>query len=231
MGTKWATVMTQYTSINDERLAEEARTTPALYFASMAGYMKIAIPGFTNPPGMQDYLACAAARMAVEDYISPKGSSGETVIASGKQGYDICSAAIVGEDDMGNPVFTPTDVIYDGGAGTVTYSGNIAKGEQISMYFYADGEFENELTPEIMRILGLGIQLAWESRYIADWLNRTPKVQDKTFALPNGANQERADTERIRMLREQFIDEMRRFEENLAYRNFMAKSDKAFLKP
>lgn len=231
MGTKWASVVTQYTSINDERLSEEARTTPALYYANMAGYMTLAIPSFSNPPAMQAYLTGKAARMATEDYIASSGQSGETVISTGKQGYDICSAAIVTEDDMGNPVFVPAEVEYDSVAGTVIYKGEIAEGEQISMYFYADGEFDNELSPEIMRILGLGIQLAWESRYIADWLNRTPKIQDKTFTLPNGANQERADTERLRMLRENFIDEMRRFEENLAYRNFMPKTGKAILKP
>lgn len=231
MGTKWATVITRYTSINDQRLDETARTVPALYYATMAGYMTIAIPRFTNPPGMQEYLVGTEANRLAEDYISPAEQTGGTVIATGKQGYDICSAVIVADDDMGNPVFTPIDVVYDSVAGTVTYSGDLAEGEKITMYFYADGEFENTLSPEIMRILGLCLQLAWESRYIADWLNRTPKVQDKTFTLPNAANQERADTERIKALTENLNDEMRRYEQNLAYRNTMPREGKKFLTP
>lgn len=231
MGTKWATVITRYTSINDQRLEDTARTVPALYYATMAGYMALAIPRFTNPPSMQEYLAGTEADMLTEDYVSPSEQSGGAVIATGRQGYDICSAVTVSEDDMGNPVFTPIDVEYDGEAGTVTYAGELAEGERITMYFYTDGEFENTLSPEIMRILGLCIQLAWECRYVADWLNRTPKVQDKTFTLPNAANQERADTERIKALSDNLNDEMRRYEENLAYRNTMPKEKKKFLIP
>lgn len=231
MGTKWATVITRYTSINDQRLEDTARTIPALYYATMAGYMALAIPRFTNPPSMQEYLVGKEADMLAEEYVSPTEQTGGAVIAAGRQGYDICSAVIVSEDDAGNPVFTPVDVEYDSEAGTVTYVGALAEGERITMYFYADGEFENALTPEIMRILGLCIQLAWECRYVADWLNRTPKVQDKTFTLPNAANQERADTERIKALTESLNDEMRRYEENLAYRNVMPKEKKKFLTP
>ena len=56
------------------------------------------------------------------------------------------------------------------------------------------------------RILGLCFHMVWEYRFTGNWLARSAKVSDKSFAPPNEANWTRAQEEsggvrKIRLIR------------------------------
>ena len=49
------------------------------------------------------------------------------------------------------------------------------------------------------------------------FLIQTPKIKDKSFDVGSESNLTRANTERVRMLTDNLNDEMRNFEQDVAY--------------
>lgn len=231
MGTKWGEVISNYAAwlINDQRLQAQANDSPALYFRTMAGYMTLGLPKFALPPEMADFLVYTAP--LYDDYVYTAASDmpAPVTIATGCVDFELCSAALVGEDIYGNPYFTPVSVTYDNETGNVIYDSALVAGQKLQIDFYTDGEFTNTLSAEQMRIIGLCTHLAWEGRYISDWLNRTPKAPDKSMALQNTATQEIADTKRFDALLTALYDEIRLYAQNVTYRNIIPPSMRAKL--
>lgn len=215
MGTTWAEIISNYglLAIEDIRLEEELRENPAAFLRKMALYMKNAIPRFNQPPGMQDFLKNTAPQYTSYEWTSDGGGT----VSTGVTGYELCCATLIAQDKFGNPVTSPLESEYDSATGNVTITG-LGAGEIVSIDFYTDGYFENELSAEEKRILGLCLQEVWENRFTGNWLDRTPKVKDKSFEIGNEANQLRANNERLKNIRGNLDMELERYARNLAYR-------------
>lgn len=66
-------------------------------------------------------------------------------------------------------------------------------------------------------------QVIWQDRFNTDWLSNVSKTEDRSFFEQNRANKMKADTERLKMLREKLAGEMRRFEQNRYYNKIMPR--------
>lgn len=141
---------------------------------------------------------------------------------SGK-GYELFCCQMVTFDDFGNWILNPTNATYDDINGTVTLHATpenpIKKGAIFDMDFYTDGYFIENLTSEIMNILGLCFQVVWQRHeFNNDWISNVPKVEDKSFNEQNRANKEKADDSRLDMYNSELAGAMRRYEQNLMKR-------------
>lgn len=92
------------------------------------------------------------------------------------------------------------------------------------MDFYTDGYFKEDLSVEIMRILGLCFQVVWQTRFNNDWLSNVSKVEDRSFSEQNRANKEKTDTERLARYKSDLNSAMRALERNLAIRKILPSS-------
>lgn len=205
------------TLINDERMMDKLTNNPARFFREMSLFMRMAIPRFNRPPEMISWLK----RGTPPQYGSflwtvPEGEPGPVAIPTGMTGYEMCSAVIRGEDRYGNPTETPAAAQYDPETGKITIAEAIP-GTVYDFDFYTDGYFENELTQEMKRLLGLCVQSVWENRFTSAWLPRAAKVSDRSFTPPNEANWTRAQEEKRRSLEAALNEELRHYEQNCAF--------------
>ena len=76
------------------------------------------------------------------------------VISTGVPGYELCSAGVIEEDDLGTPIYVPVDITYDTDTGDVTVNEVVEGGRTVQFDFYTDGYFDNDLTDEMKNILG-----------------------------------------------------------------------------
>lgn len=214
--TKWSEIITDYAlvEIDDIRLSEELAENPSAFFRKMSLYMKNAIPRFNRPHTMAERLVSVPPHYDSYEWTA----DGSRLVKTGKTWYELCCACIIGEDQFRNPTVTPIrDIEYVADYGMVRMPW-LEPGTKVTIDFYKDGYFREHLTPEEKRILGLCVQLVWEARFSGNWLDRTPKVKDKTFDMGSEANQMRANSDRFRMLENSLNQELNRFEQNLAYR-------------
>ena len=224
-------VITEYCAVyvDDIREQQRAETNKPLYARKMWSYLQAAIPFFTIPSSMLEYL--------VGSYENPKikapiyGSLLYTVeqdlvadftleLDESGKGYELFNCQIQEVDDFDNAILYPTDVAtYDSVNGTVTFHATpeqaIAKGTVFNMDFYTDGYFMEDLTSDIMRILAMCFQLVWQMRFNNDWLSIVPKVEDKSFFEQNRANKMKMDDDRLDRYQSDLAGAMRRYEQKL----------------
>ena len=221
MGTTWSEIITDYAmvEIDDLRMRTELQDNPALFFRGMSLYMKNAIPYFNNPPEMQGWLKNTPPSFADYYWTVPTDTAEETVVQTGQLGYELMSVQIISEEDNGVVGVTPyIGATYDSETGNVTFPAGLTEGTQFQMDFYTDGTFDNDLTEEEKRILGLCVDYVWNVRFSGNWLNMQPKVQDANFTVGSEANYTRAQTERMRQKRIALNDEIHKYAQNVAYR-------------
>lgn len=221
MGTTWSEIITDYAmvEIDDLRMRTELQDNPALFFRGMSLYMKNAIPYFNNPPEMQGWLKNTLPSFADYYWTVPTDTTEATVVPTGQPGYEIMSVQIRSEEDNGVVGVTPyIGATYDSETGNVTFPAGLTEGTQFQMDFYTDGTFDNDLTEEEKRILGLCVDYVWNVRFSGNWLNMQPKVQDANFTVGSEANYTRAQTERMRQKRIALNDEIHKYAQNVAYR-------------
>lgn len=222
-------VITEYCGqyVDDIRLSELAVTDMPLYARRMYGYLRVAIPLFNLPMEMTDYLIGTANDPKL---VEPSSDSAQYTIEEEKtsdfsfslseeyKGYELFSCRIRTVDNGGNVVLTPINATYDAETATVTIPASetspIASGTILDMDFYTDGYFSNDLSMEIMGILGMCFQVVWQDRFNTDWLSMVSKVEDRSFYEQNRANKMNADSERLDLLRRKLAGEMRRYEQN-----------------
>ncbi len=206
--------------IADIRLQKELSISPARFFRKMCFYMLNAIPRFNRPPEAREWLKFTAPVYDGTEYTVPADyNSGTINIPSGMIGFEICSVVKIEQDGYGGYQFAPIQsAVYDAATGNVTIpDGNVTAGDQLSVDFYTDGYFDRDLGYDIKRILGLLVQIVWENRFANDFLLQQPKIKDKSFDVGSEANHMRASTERMKFLNEQINQELKRFEQSLAY--------------
>lgn len=225
--TSWSDIVTKYGTVfvDDIRMKELFENNPAKFFEETFYYMGAAIPRFNLPHQMISYLSYTSPYFANYQWIVPTAednpvdgnavTSEPTTLSTLKTGYEICSVVIYTQDQFGNPIETPyTQAAYDSVTGTVTFPAGLTEGTQFNLYFATDGYFDNKITDEMKRILGLAFQLVWENRFSGEWLARAAKITDKSFAPPNEANWTRAQEEKRRWIESSLNDEMWRYEQN-----------------
>lgn len=220
MGTTWSEIITDYAmvEIDDLRMRAELQDNPALFFRGMSLYIKNAIPYFNNPPEMQQWLKNTPPSFA-DYYWTAVASESETVVQTGFPGYDLVSIQVISTDENGTATTTPyTGATYDSETGDVTFPADLVNGTQFQIDFYTDGRFDNELTGEEKRILGLCVDYVWNTRFSGNWLNMQPKIQDANFSVGSEANYTRSQTERMRQKRIALNDEIHKYAQNIAYR-------------
>lgn len=237
MATPTLKVITEYCNqyIDDFRLKELAVTNPALYARKMYGLFRIAIPLFTCPKNMILYLLgdkqspkFTEAKYDSLHYTANSDFVTDIKIALGNAyaGYEVFCCQLITTDDFGN-ILTQTinNASYDATNGEITISANeenpIPYGTEFEIDFYTDGFFDEDLSSEIMAILGKCFQVAWRSQFNEDALSLIAKIEDKSFFEQNRANKERADTERLDSLLKQLAADMSAYETNLYYRKYV----------
>lgn len=217
MKTTFSEIITSFAMQGNKDLnwQNELAVSPARFFRAKSTAVINAIPRFNRPPQMASFLSFQMPlyddrTIAVAEDM-PVGS----VIESGMMNYELCSVVIVNSDGSA----TPVACTYDALTGKVTLNESVAAGSSIDIDTYIDGYFDNELTLEQKRILGLCVVTDWFYRFSNDWLNMTPKIKDKTFDVGSESAQMTANTAKYKEMEAVLNDALLRYEINVAHRN------------
>lgn len=225
MSTTWAEVICNYAMpvIDDVRLSDQLGQNPALFFRRMSLYMNLALPILSRPPELDSFLKEGLEKPDYTDsvWISTEESTSQiTVVDTGLTGYELFSCSLRTQDDSGVVTMTAQpDVTYDPETGHVTFPGQIEAGLEYSLDFYTDGQFGNDLTESQKRLVGLAIGIMWDERFSRNWLNLQAKVKDSSFDTVNESNYMREVQSRLVTNRGLLNDELRKYEQDLAYSN------------
>lgn len=227
MATSWAEIdAAAMVLIDDIRLQEQLEVSPALYYRRMALFVQTALPLLSRPPEFLGYLTGSEVvpEYADYDWISTEDSTTQqTVVATGMIGYDICSCVISQVLDDGRILQTPYAVTYDAETGDVTFPIQQAAEIVYQLDFYKDGSFAT-LSQAQIKLFASAIALVWDERFVQTWLNRTPKINDSSFATVNEANYTEK-TSQAHLRREQaFYEELKHYEQLCAYRSVITNS-------
>lgn len=222
-------VITEYCSlyVDDVRLSDLALTDMPLYARRMYQYFKPAISLFSLPTEMPEYLLGTESNPKLIEpqfdslmYTVDSDHANQFEINLGQEyaGYELCSCR-VRNINSGEVVLTPITVQYNPENATVvinaTVDNPIISGTVLDFDFYTDGYFTENLSNEILTILGTCFEVVWLIRFKNDWLSIVTKVEDKSFFEQNRANKMNADRQTLLEARERLSSQMRRYEQNL----------------
>lgn len=224
MSVSFSTLLARYamSEIKDINWTRELEMSAARFFRAKSDLVIASIPLFNRPPEVQGWLGYKAPEY--DDYLYTAGddvpSQDPVVIATGKAGYELCSAVKVGTDAAGFAAYTPVSVEYDQVTGSVTVpAGVLNSGDQVDIDFYTDGVFEREITPEMCSILAQCMAVKWFERDFGnDWLDNKNKIKDKSFDVGSVSAQMTAVTTRKKENRLALNDRLLHFEQNVAMR-------------
>lgn len=225
MGTPWTEIICNYAMpvMDDVRLIDQMGENPALFFRRMALYMDLAIPMVSRPPELDSYLNYELTRPNYDDMIwrsTSESLEGETTVETTMTGYDLFSCSLREVDESGVVTSTPVSgVTYDPETGTVVFPQQETVGLEYNVDFYTDGSFYYDLTEAQKRLLGLAVGVVWDERFSRNWLNLTMKVKDASFDTVNESNYMREVQNRLFMNRHLLNDELRKYEQDVAYKN------------
>ena len=225
MGTPWTEIICNYAMpvMDDVRLIDQMGENPALFFRRMALYMDLAIPMVSRPPELDSYLNYELVKPVYDDMIwrsTSESLEGETTVETTMTGYDLFSCSLREVDESGVVTSTPVSgVTYDPETGTVVFPQQETVGLEYNVDFYTDGSFYYDLTEAQKRILGLAVGVVWDERFSRNWLNLTMKVKDASFDTVNESNYMREVQNRLFMNRHLLNDELRKYEQDVAYKN------------
>lgn len=240
MATPILKVITQYCEayVDDIRLAEVRESAPALYLRQTWFFLRVAISLFVHPVEMQGYLLGTADEPKLVEpefadtvltLTTPLEGSFTANLGSEYAGYELASCRMRETAPDGYVTYYAVDFAYDAQTGDLTVNGSYPAGTVFDLDFANDGFFLNELTPEMMDILGTGFGLAWRERFNADWLSLVAKVEDKSFKEQTRSSDKRANTEQIEAMRVSFAGKMRKFEQSQYYKKFVPQGARIFI--
>ena len=225
MGTPWTEIICNYAMpvMDDVRLIDQMGENPALFFRRMALYMDLAIPMVSRPPELDSHLNYELVKPVYDDMIwrsTSESLEGETTVETTMTGYDLFSCSLREVDESGVVNSTPVNgVTYDPETGTIVFPQQETVGLEYNVDFYTDGSFYYDLTEAQKRILGLAVGVVWDERFSRNWLNLTMKVKDASFDTVNESNYMREVQNRLFMNRHLLNDELRKYEQDVAYKN------------
>lgn len=215
--------------INDIRMQEELATNPALFYRRFSAYVKMAITQVNRPLELYEFLQKSYHDPAFGNFIwvSTSQSIGvPTDIDTGMIGYDLCSGTIRSEDGFTNVPFP--DFEYEPETGIIHMASQTEEGIEYNFDFYKDGWFD-DLTARMQRLLALSTAVIWDEHFTRDWLNMQPKIKDSSFETINEANYIQQTNKRMNDSWVSFNDELRKYEQDCAYRNIIMKNKERFL--
>ncbi len=226
-------VLTEFCAqyVDDINLSELTVTNPPLFARKMYNYLPASIAKFKLPPEMQEYLLGTEQN---PKFIPPRYNEASEYfdeeateivfidLGTDYINYELFSAHIKKTDAVGNVEFIETNnVFYNPTTGEIRINASpenpIPAGTTYDFDFYSDGYFTENLSYEIMDILGLCFQVVWQNRFAEDWLSMVAKAEDKSFFEQNRANKINADTARLKEVRTQLNAAMRQYTENRYY--------------
>lgn len=207
--------------IDDIRLQEQLAVNPALFYRRMSDYINAAMPLLSSPPQLFDYVN--------EQYTAPEygdmywtstdeSTAGETIISTEFIGYDLCSVVSL---DAENNATAYLDATYNSETGEITFPQQASVGINYEIDLYKDGETA-DLTPTMVRLFALAIAIVWDERFSNSWLNITQKIKDSSFQTVNESTYMDKLTNRQKENRQRFQDEMRKYEQNSAYKTVVS---------
>lgn len=232
-------VLTKYcdTYVDDIRMKEKATLNPPLYAREMSQYFIPAINLFTLPAEMPEYLLGTAKN---KKFVEPEYENKRITTVGDKtepftidlgyeyMNFELFSAHIL--SIKGNNVISaPANFCeYDDLNGKIIVNASeenpVKDNTTFDFDFYTDGYFKEDLSPQIMNILGMCFQCVWQDRFNTDWLSNVAKVENKSSFEQNRANKMNADTARLNQLRGKLASEMKSFEQSLYYKQVVGKS-------
>lgn len=225
MGTPWSEVICNYAMpiIDDVRLTDQMEENPALFLRRMALYMDLAIPILSRPPELEARLKYELVRPLYDDASwtsTEESTEQETVVDTGFTGYELFSVSERLVDESGIVTVKPvTGVSYDPETGEVTFPAQGSAGIEYILDFYTDGSFYYDLTEAQKRLLGMAVGVTWDERFSRNWLNIQSKIKDSSFDTVNESTYMREVQSRLQINRAMLNDELRRYEQDVAYTN------------
>mgnify|MGYP000596175689 FL=1 len=169
MGTAWSDIITNSAMvvIGDDRMQDDLRTDAALFFRRMSSWMGMAIPMLKSPPELLVYLTDGLVEPQYADFewtSDQISTTQETVVETGKIGYELCNCVSVQYARNGDAAFFPyTDFTYDPETGVVTFPQQDSADVEYRLDFYTDGQFAHDLTFRQKRLLGLAFAVTSEN--------------------------------------------------------------------
>ncbi|MEG1757800.1 MAG: hypothetical protein RR235_05000 [Oscillospiraceae bacterium] len=210
----------------DFRWDKELATNPAAFYRAKSAALMNALPLFSKPPEMEDYLIFTPPVYADYIFTIQNASPSPITVDTGKIGFELCSVGLSGKDEAGNPYYTPLRADYDKQSGTarVYVTKGLQSGQLLEFDFYTDGVFVNNISLRQKRIIGLCIQAMWYEKFAGNGTHMSPKAKDKNFA-PNAESADiRAMTERLKLSGGKLNDELDAYAQSVAYRNTVSKA-------
>ncbi len=225
MATSWAEIdAAAMVLIDDIRLTEQMGISPALYYRRMSLFVQAAMPMLSRPPELLAYLSRSVVQPQYDDYewVSTEASTTDsTVVDTGALGYELCSCVINELLTDGRVLQTPYAVEYDAETGSVTFPIQPAAGIVYQLDFYKDGTFA-VLSDIQIQLFASAVALVWDERFLQTWLNRTPKINDSSFATVNEANYTEK-TSQAHLRREQsFHEQLKHYEQLCSYQTVVS---------
>lgn len=227
MATAWSDIITaSLVQIDDVRLQEQLAVSPAQFYRRMAEIVNQAFPLLSRPPELFQHLKLGMVLPAFDDYeweSTEESTEGETVVETGLPGFDLCSVTQRIQQPNGTISLLPYGgAVYNAETGNVTFPVQSASGIGYDIDLYTDGEFP-DLTETQMRLFALAIAVVWDERFSRNWLNMQMKIKDQSFETVNEANYMEKVTKRLHDNRISFNDELRWYEQRVAYANTVGK--------
>lgn len=223
MGTSYEEIesMAMTTIKNDPELDFCLAGRRAVFFNTMAAFMKRAIPLVNRPPELVLKLRehtvpeFADAEIETENPIAS-----EAVISTGLTGYDICSVGVIAENKFGQMEYTPAELVnYNKETGEVKINGDYEAGTVFTVECYRGAAFEADLNDTEKEIIAAAINVVYEYRFDNDSLERTLKISDRGFETKSEASHMTANTARRKLVEQELYGKLRAYQDNLEYIN------------
>ena len=213
-------VKTATVIIDDVRDREQLSLNPAVFYRRYSGYVEAALPLLSRPPELYAFLRDKKVGSSFDEATwtsTAESTDTETDVDTGILGYELCSVIMIQEDGYAEPY---EDFEYNPETGIVTFGVQEAEDINYQIDFYNDGYFDVDLTPAQLRLFALAISVVWNERFENDWLTIFPKVKDTSFKSANEPGFIGKVTERQLQYRQRFQDELRKYEQDIAYMGF-----------
>lgn len=224
MATKFSEIIkTATVIIDDVRDREQLSLNPAVFYHRYSGYVEAAMPLLSRPPELYMYIRnnTVYSGFAETSWVSTAESmETQAEVDTEKPKFELCSIVKIDSEGMMTPY---KDFTYDAETGRITFGLQEEEGIEYDINFYNDGYVKFDLTPAQLRLFGLAISVVWNERFENDWLNIQPKIKDSSFKSVNEPGFISKLTERQLQYRQRFQDELRKYEQDVAYIGFVVR--------
>lgn len=204
--------------IDDVRWQKELQTSAARFFRAKSDFVRMAIPRLNRPPGLLNYIKSGMEEPSYGAFSwesTQESVSSRTDVYTGLYGYGLCTVALRSGDGMYETPYD--DFTYSAETSVVTFARQPSAGLQYEIDVYNDGEFV-DLSEAQMRLFARAIAVVWDERFERNWLNLQPKINDSSFSTVNEANYQEKASLRLQRNIQAFEDELRKYEQDCAYR-------------